>query len=448
MRVAVIGAGISGLTGAYRLLQHGHEVTVFERAPAAGGLGAHFTFQGVPVERFYHCMIPSDAALLGLLEELGLADRVYWSEVSMGFMVERRMYPLNTPRDLLRFGPLRVIDRIRVGLGALYMRLGTCTQALETVPALSWLERLFGKRATALLYRPLLEAKFGAEYAPQVPAAWYVHRFRREKASGREVKGYIRGSYEVITRHLLVHLHRMGAKIRFNQPVQRLWVHPDGSLSVDTPTETHRFDAALLAVPYPVARRIIQNSPRLANLLKLPEIPHMGVVNAVLILKRSLIPHYWMPVVRSGVRFQGIVQSTHVRRPEELGGRHLVYLMNYLPASDEWFHLGDEQLRERYWADLRALFPDLREADLEEMRLFRTSFVEPNYTLGYAETKPSGVLLPGLLYLATPAQVYPNPPSWNAMVAQVEEVARWMVQDLALKAPQTMREEHEAVRRA
>jgi hypothetical protein len=37
MRIAVVGAGVSGLTAARILSDHGHEVTVFEKEPAPGG---------------------------------------------------------------------------------------------------------------------------------------------------------------------------------------------------------------------------------------------------------------------------------------------------------------------------------------------------------------------------------------------------------------------------
>lgn len=45
-RVAVIGAGISGVVSAAHLLQAGLEVTVFERSHAPGGVWYAFLTQG------------------------------------------------------------------------------------------------------------------------------------------------------------------------------------------------------------------------------------------------------------------------------------------------------------------------------------------------------------------------------------------------------------------
>src|SRR5438128_1383474 len=40
LRILIIGAGIGGLTAALALLRDGHEVEVYEQAPALGELGA------------------------------------------------------------------------------------------------------------------------------------------------------------------------------------------------------------------------------------------------------------------------------------------------------------------------------------------------------------------------------------------------------------------------
>ena len=104
--VAVIGGGISGLACGHYLSRAGARVTLFEASDQLGGLGTFFDYRGLPLERFYHCMLPSDRHLLSLLQEIGLDGEAYWKETSFGFMRDGRLYPLNTAVDLLRFDPL------------------------------------------------------------------------------------------------------------------------------------------------------------------------------------------------------------------------------------------------------------------------------------------------------------------------------------------------------
>ena len=66
-RVIVIGAGVMGLAAAYHALKRGHEVTVLEAAPEAGGMAAHFDFAGLSIERFYHFVCKADHATFDLL---------------------------------------------------------------------------------------------------------------------------------------------------------------------------------------------------------------------------------------------------------------------------------------------------------------------------------------------------------------------------------------------
>ena len=48
-RVVVIGAGAMGLAAAYHALKRGHQVTVLEAAPEAGGMAAHFDLGGLSI---------------------------------------------------------------------------------------------------------------------------------------------------------------------------------------------------------------------------------------------------------------------------------------------------------------------------------------------------------------------------------------------------------------
>ena len=73
MKIAVLGAGFTGLTAALRLLQTGQEVTVFEKESEVGGLAAGFkdlSWQWT-LEKAYHHWFTNDDEALGLAKELG-----------------------------------------------------------------------------------------------------------------------------------------------------------------------------------------------------------------------------------------------------------------------------------------------------------------------------------------------------------------------------------------
>jgi len=164
-RVAVIGGGIAGLASAHFLLQRGWQPVVLEATEQLGGLGTHFEHQGVSIDRFYHVILDSDADLCGLMADIGIGDRLVWRETGMGFLVDGTLYPFNSPADLLRFGALGLVDRLRTGFGALYITsLKKHALDLDGVPARDWLLRLFGPRVFQRIWDPLLRSKFGDDY--------------------------------------------------------------------------------------------------------------------------------------------------------------------------------------------------------------------------------------------------------------------------------------------
>ena len=73
--VAVVGAGLAGLTAALRLTQVGCKVRVFERYPRPGGLARVLQIGGEPLEAFYHHLFTSDIAYV---------DRPAWASGPAG----------------------------------------------------------------------------------------------------------------------------------------------------------------------------------------------------------------------------------------------------------------------------------------------------------------------------------------------------------------------------
>nr|HRC75850.1 FAD-dependent oxidoreductase [Kouleothrix sp.] len=80
MRVAIVGAGIAGLTAAHDLARAGHTVVVYEAGAQAGGLASGFRDErwDWPLERFYHHIFTTDAAIIGLVNAIGFADQMFF----------------------------------------------------------------------------------------------------------------------------------------------------------------------------------------------------------------------------------------------------------------------------------------------------------------------------------------------------------------------------------
>jgi protoporphyrinogen oxidase len=143
-RVAVVGAGLLGLSAAYRLAQAGMSVTVYERDAELGGLAGTTPLAGIPIDRFYHVTLPTDERVIELAEELGLGDRFRRSGV--GFYRQSRLASMSTPRELLAFPGLSPVDRMRLVAFVARCQVGTDYSRLEETPIEAWLVRLCGRR--------------------------------------------------------------------------------------------------------------------------------------------------------------------------------------------------------------------------------------------------------------------------------------------------------------
>jgi protoporphyrinogen oxidase len=392
-RVAIIGAGISGLASAHYLLKAGLRPVVFEASSQIGGLGTYFEHAGHSFERFYHVMLDSDADLLELIGELGLSGDVAMREARMGFYMGGRAYPLNSAADLLRFDALGLGSRLRVGVAGLALRIARGDRpGLDHVTARDWLRDSFGAQALDRIWTPLLRAKFGDAW-DQVPAYWMWSRLVREKGSSKEVKGQLRGGYRRLAEALRDSIVARGGEFHLNCPVTAIggtWLAHAGW--------REEFDAVISTLP-------------------LPGVQYQGVVNVVLVSLAPLQPYYWTAVVDQRFPFQGVVETTNVIPLEWTGGRHLIYLMNY--GADDGRN--DDQLRRAALEGLAALHPKFRESDVEAAYVFRARYVEPVWTLGYLARRPTIRDADTGVYRCTTAQAYPRVNSWNTMVALAKE---------------------------
>lgn len=182
-RVGIVGGGFAGLTAAYRLLQKGYDVTVYERSHQLGGLAMTYDVLGTRLEKYYHHLFTSDRDILDLADELGVGT--VWPSPTSGMFHHGKMYPFTTPGDLLKFGPLPLPDRIRLGAVLFLLQKLSDGRRFEDVTAVDWFRRMVGKRAFEAIIGPMLGAKF-ARNASRIAMVWMWGKMRLRGTSRGE----------------------------------------------------------------------------------------------------------------------------------------------------------------------------------------------------------------------------------------------------------------------
>lgn len=413
--VAVIGGGICGLTAAHRLARGGVRVTLVEGSAQLGGLGTFFRHGNRWVERFYHCVMPSDVALLHLLDELGLKDSLRWRKTTMGMLVDGERHRFNSALDLLRFTPLRFFDRLRFGVVSLLLRQLGRGRDLDTLRTEDWLRGLYGRRVWEDLFAPMFGSKFGPAFG-DVPALYLWQRLGRERNVA--TRGYPDGGYKTIIDALRESIESAGGTIRLSSPVHRLCHTAEGCRLTFADGESLDVDRVVSTVPLPLLRRLADDD--LATRLPGTALAYQGVVTAAFFLRRPLTGHYWTPVLRSGTDFDGVVEMSALAGSYE--DAHLVYVMHYTDRESNLYREPDDAIAARWTAQLLRVHPGLRLADIEDVRVFKAPFVEPVYPRGYLAQRPPVVVDGTNVLLATTAHVYPDVTSWNSSVALANEV--------------------------
>ena len=102
--IAILGAGLTGLTAAHRLTQRGHRVRLFEQSGRVGGAIRTENTGGWLIEAGPNTIVTGEPALAALLHELGLAGAcVTASPTAKHRYIVRRGRPIAAPLSLPSF---------------------------------------------------------------------------------------------------------------------------------------------------------------------------------------------------------------------------------------------------------------------------------------------------------------------------------------------------------
>ena len=435
MRVGIIGGGALGLAAGWELTKAGQEVAIFERAPFLGGQAATFEVGGARLERGYHHLFTSDTDMVSLAEELGLGHHMRWIESKVGILYGGKIYNFVTPMDLLRFTPLSLVDRFRLGLVTLYLRRYKNWRKLEGETAAAWIRRWAGRGVYDVVWGPLLRGKFG-EYYDKVCMPWFWGKIQtrfasREKGVGREKLGYPMCSFGEIFEEAARHIQGRGGEVHLGANVKQVLVE-DGTatgLEVELPGEgpvKRPFDVVLATVPSYVFPRLVPELPQ-DYLERLQGGTYLAAVLVVLVLDRPLSHIYWLNIADRSIPFVGLVEQTNFVEPEHYGGNHIVYIANYLAKEDRLYSLKDTELLEEYLPHLRKINHDFDRSWIREWHYHREEAAQPVIETHYSERIPAYQTPYKNLYLANTTQIYPEDRGTNYSVRLGRQMAKMLL---------------------
>ena len=385
-KLAVIGAGAMGLAAAYHALKAGHEVTLFETDKVAGGMAAHFDFDGLSIERFYHFVCKADQATFDLMEELGIGDRMVWRPTSMGYFIDGKHHAWGDPIALLKFPSLGLISKLRYGAQMFLSTKRSDWSKLDKVNARDWFIAWGGQKTYEVLWKRLFELKF-FEYADNISAAWIWTRIKRVGTSRRSMRqeelGYIEGGSQILVDALVEAIENLGGHIRLAVPVVEITAQDGKVTGIRTSDESHPFYAVISTVPTPLVSKMVPALPQ-ASKVKYDSITNIGVVCVILKLKRPVTRHFWLNINDERIDIPGIVEFSNLR---DLG-ETIVYVPYYMPQSHVKFSMTDAEFVAEAMNYIQLLNEEVAEGDLLASRVGRLRYAQPICEPGFLEKLP------------------------------------------------------------
>ena len=433
-KIAVIGSGFLGLTLALRLAEAGNQVTVFESANEIGGLASVWQIGDVVWDKHYHVTLLSDSFTRKIVGELGLENEFNWVETKTGFYTDGKLVSMSNSLEFLKFPPLNLISKIRLGATIFYASRVKDWKALEKISVEDWLTKLSGKRTFEKMWKPLLKAKLGEAYKETSAAfIWAtIQRMYAARNSGlkREMFGYVSGGYATVLKRFGEVLQAKGVEIRFNSRIEKIEKSGEKiTISAAENTEKYKaqiqfedeefsdvsvrsasgavefpeFDTVILTCPANVTAKIV---PQLSadEKQKLTTIKYQGIVCASVLMKNSLSPYY-VTNITDETPFTGIIEMTALVEKSEFGGNALVYLPKYVAPDDELFEKSDMEIEEIFLGKLEEMYPHFNQNDVEAFRISRVRQVFPIPTLNYSSNLPSVKTSIDGVYIINSAQI-------------------------------------------
>ena len=424
--VIIVGGGFTGLSLAFDLVKKGVKVKVLEADAEVGGLAGTFEVGGQKLEKFYHHWFKSDQYVMGLIDDLGVQDKVRLRTTRTGMYYSNKIYKLSSPLDLLKFKALSFVGRVRLGLLALKARRIKDWEALEKISASQWLRDMAGEEVYQVVWEPLLRGKFG-EVAEDVSAVWMWNKLKLRGGSrgskGEEKLAYFEGGFRALLDKLVDYIEEHGGQVITKSEVQKLIISEQKITGVETADRVYEAETVVLTTPLPISARLLHEHVSKKYLEKINRIKFLANICIVLELDKSLSSTYWLNVNDPTFPFVAVIEHTNFEDVDFYDGRHIVYLSKYLPETDKLYNMSDDDVIAYALESIKKMFPHFSSDWLLRATVWRGKYSQPIVEKNYSQMIPDHSTEIENLFINTMAQIYPEDRGTNYAIREGRSLA-------------------------
>ncbi len=356
-RIAVVGAGLAGLSAALRLKDAGAHVELFERSRLIGGRATSFEIDGVEVDNGQHVFLACCTEFIRFAQRVGMNGGMHLQDRFDARIVARdgragrlRAGALPAPLHLLesfvRYEHLTLRERLNVAR-ALLCAAGDKGASLSETTFERWLQRnRQGEGERRAFWDPFFIPALNAPF-DRVAAADAIFVLRTAFLGDA---GAARFGFSKVP---LAHLGTAAAAEldAVHNSTAVLGVEPGaGDVVLNlSKGETARFDAAVFAVTPRQVERILGN-PLLYGVANLEAYDAYAIVDV----------HLWHDGGSIGYDFLAALESPLQWIFEKAPG----YLCCSISAAQQYLQMPTEALESLAWREVQAFLPALKDAKL------------------------------------------------------------------------------------
>lgn len=379
LRVAIVGAGLAGLSAGCELADRGHEVTLFEKRPWAGGKTYSFVDRqtGQAVDNGQHVFMACTTAYTDFLRRLGtlrLTHRQRRLHVPVFDGRGRRSdlsasalpRPLHLAASFARYRHIGLSQKVRVARAMVAaQRMSEAGRRQQhAISFARWLvsqgqSQALIERFWDFLVLPTLNCRSAEASAAD---ALFVLREGFLKSRSSAAIGISRvGLSELHVAPAIRYLEQRGASVRVGTPVAGFDVSGQRvkAMCLDDGSRL-AFDAYVLATPYPTAVTLLPEAVAVDERFRgLAELRTAPIVNLHFWFDRDVADFEFAAFLDS--ELQWVFNRGRLDAQAAPGHQHLVVSVS---GAQRFMSRTKRELRDTFLGELRRRLPAAREANL------------------------------------------------------------------------------------